>query len=101
QWTRAKSFDTFCPLGPYIVTNIDPSNLRIQTFVNGVLRQDSSTSNIIFSPFYLVSFISKIMTLLPEDIISTGTPPFVGPLKIKDTVEIVIEKIGLLRNYVK
>ncbi|MCM8787501.1 MAG: fumarylacetoacetate hydrolase family protein [Candidatus Omnitrophica bacterium] len=101
QWTRAKSFDTFCPLGPCIVTDINPMNLKIQTFVNGVLKQDSSTSNIIFSPFYLVSFISKIMTLLPQDIISTGTPSFVGSLKRNDTVEVVIEKIGVLKNYVK
>ncbi len=100
QWTRAKSFDTFCPCGPYLETDINPSNLRIKAYLNGILKQDSSTSNFIFSVEEIVSFISKIMTLNPGDIISTGTPPGVGPMKIGDTIDIVIDGIGRLSNTV-
>ncbi len=74
QWTRAKSFDTFCPLGPRIVSDIDPKNLFIITRVNGVVKQNSNTKNMIFDVFELVSFISEIMTLLPGDVIITGNP---------------------------
>jgi len=101
QWTRAKSFDTFCPVGPKIVKNIDPNNLKIQSFLNGELKQDSNTSNFIFKAETLVSFISKIMTLMPGDIIATGTPVGVGPMKKGDTIEIKIKGIGVLKNYVK
>jgi len=80
QWTRAKSFDTFCPLGPCIATDADPQDLEIALFVNNKLRQSSTTANLIFSPEFLVSFISGVMTLLPGDIIATGTPPGIGPL---------------------
>lgn len=100
QWTRAKSFDTFCPLGPRMVSNIDPTNLKIQTRVNGNIKQDSKTKNLIFDVFELVSFVSSVMTLLPGDIIITGTPAGVGPLQVGDTVEIDIEGIGILRNKV-
>jgi len=100
QWTRAKSFDTFCPCGPYLETDVNPSNLRIKAYLNGKLKQDSSTSNFIFSVEEIVSFISKIMTLNPGDIISTGTPPGVGPMKIGDTIDIVIDGIGCLSNTV-
>lgn len=100
QWTRAKSFDTFCPLGPKIVKDLDPTNLAIATRVNGITRQASNTNQMIFNPFQLVSFISAIMTLLPGDIISTGTPPGVGELKVGDVVEVEIEGIGILRNTV-
>ncbi len=100
QWIRAKSFDTFCPLGPWIETEINPSNLRIKTYLNGEIKQNSSTAGFIFKIDYLVSFISKIMTLYPGDIISTGTPPGVGPMKINDIVEIEIESIGRLKNRV-
>ena len=100
QWTRAKSFDTFCPIGPYIVTDINPDNLKIELFLNGQLKQSSSTSNLIFNVRKLVSFISKVMTLFPGDIIATGTPSGIGPLKRRDKVEVVIEKVGRLRNFV-
>jgi len=100
QWTRSKSFDTFCPLGPRIVKNIDPTNLAITTRVNGVTKQSSNTNQMIFNAYKLVSFISDIMTLLPGDVISTGTPPGVGELQVGDVVEVEIEGIGILRNTV-
>ena len=100
QWTRAKSFDTFCPIGPYIVTDINPDNLKIALFLNGQLKQSSSTSNLIFNVQKLVSFISKVMTLFQGDIIATGTPSGIGPLKRGDKVEVVIDKVGRLRNFV-
>ncbi len=100
QWTRAKSFDTFCPLGPHIVSGIDPGNLKIELFLNGKLKQSSNTKNLIFKIGKLVSFISKIMTLEKYDVIATGTPVGVGPVKIGDKIEVKIEKIGTLTNYV-
>lgn len=100
QWTRAKSFDTFCPLGPRIATDVNPASLRIQTRVNGEVKQDSNTRNMIFGVAYLVSFISSIMTLLPGDIIITGTPSGVGPIIPGDIVEVEIEGIGVLKNRV-
>ncbi|WP_406676304.1 fumarylacetoacetate hydrolase family protein [Neomoorella carbonis] len=98
QWTRAKSFDTFLPLGPYIVRGIDVSDLRVQSYLNGELKQDGRTSQLIFSVPFLVSFISRVMTLLPGDIILTGTPEGVGPMQVGDTVEIRVEGIGSLVN---
>ena len=98
QWTRAKSFDTFCPLGPWLETELDPSNLKIRLYLNGKLRQDSSTANFIFSINRLISFLSQIMTLLPGDVISTGTPKGVGRMKRGDRVEVEIEGIGRLVN---
>ncbi|MBO8137772.1 MAG: fumarylacetoacetate hydrolase family protein [Desulfotomaculum sp.] len=98
QWTRAKSFDTFCPLGPYIVTNVDPNNLTINTYLNGVLKQHVSTSSFIFNVYTLVSFISKVMTLLPGDVILTGTPAGVGTMLDGDKVEVEIENVGRLAN---
>jgi 2-keto-4-pentenoate hydratase/2-oxohepta-3-ene-1,7-dioic acid hydratase in catechol pathway len=98
QWTRSKSFDTFCPLGPRIVSDIDPGNLSITTRVNGQIKQNSNTNNLIFDVFYLVSFISGIMTLFPEDVIITGTPWGVGAMQVGDTVEVEIEGIGVLKN---
>lgn len=100
QWTRAKSFDTFCPLGPRIVNEIDPLNLKIETRVNGQIKQSSNTKNMVFNVFELISYISTIMTLMPGDIIITGTPPGVGRLKAGDTVEVEIEGIGKLTNKV-
>lgn len=100
QWTRAKSFDTFCPLGPGIVSAVDPANLTIETRVNGVTKQRSNTSNMIFNAFYLVSYISEVMTLLPGDVIITGTPPGVGPIVPGDEVEVEIGGIGILKNSV-
>jgi len=100
QWTRSKSFDTFCPIGPWIETKLDPSNLRIQCRLNDKLKQDSSTANFIFPVEYLVCFISRIMTLFPGDVISTGTPVGVGPMQPGDRVEVEIEGIGKLFNQV-
>jgi len=101
QWTRAKSFDTFLPLGPWIETDVDPMNLSLRTLVNGELRQEGNTADLIFDVFYLVSFISKIMTLEPGDIILTGTPSGVGPLNDGDEVVVEIEGIGRLVNRAK
>ncbi len=100
QWTRAKSFDTFAPLGPWITTDIEPEDLKIELFLNGEIKQSSSSKNLIFNPYKLVSFISEVMTLNPGDVIMTGTPPGVGELKSGDVVEVRIEKIGALKNYV-
>ncbi len=100
QWTRAKSFDTFSPLGPWIETEIDPTGLKVEMLLNGQVVQSSSTSNMIFNVFELVSFISQIMTLLPGDVIMTGTPPGVGPVKPGDRTKVRIEGIGTLRNQV-
>jgi 2-keto-4-pentenoate hydratase/2-oxohepta-3-ene-1,7-dioic acid hydratase in catechol pathway len=100
QWTRAKSFDTFCPLGPRIVSDIDPKHLSIITRVNGTVKQNSNTNNMIFDIFELVSFVSEIMTLLPGDVIITGTPPGVGAIEDGDVVEVEIESIGVLKNTV-
>jgi len=98
QWSRAKSFDTFCPIGPFVETNIDPSNLRIKTYLNGKPKQDSSTKDFIFPVDKLILFISRVMTLLPGDVISTGTPSGVGPMKKNDIIEVEIEGIGRLIN---
>src|SRR5262245_32361116 len=96
QWARAKGFDTFCPLGPRIVAGLDPSNLRITTRVNGEIRQDSSTSDLIFDVPALIAFASAHMTLEVGDVITTGTPSGVGNLSPGDTVAIEIEGIGVL-----
>lgn len=100
QWTRSKSYDTFAPLGPYIATDLDSLHLSIVTRVNGQIKQDSNVSNLIFDVNYLVRFISHIMTLEAGDIIATGTPAGVGPLKPGDTVEVAIQQIGTLINNV-
>jgi 2-keto-4-pentenoate hydratase/2-oxohepta-3-ene-1,7-dioic acid hydratase in catechol pathway len=98
QWTRAKGFDTFSPIGPWIVSGISPADLKIETFVNGKRRQASRTSRLAFKVPELVSFISRIMTLEPGDVIPTGTPSGIGPLKRGNKVEVRIEKIGTLAN---
>lgn len=100
QWTRAKSFDTFLPFGPSIVTGIDPSNLKVQAILNGEIMQAGDTSDFIFTIPYIVSYISKVMTLLPGDIIMTGTPEGVGPMQDGDTIEVNIEQIGRIVNKV-
>ena len=100
QWARAKSFDTFCPVGPEIVAGLDPSDLAIETRVNGLVKQASRTSEMVFSPAFLVAYISKMMTLLPGDLILTGTPAGIAPLSAGDVVEVEIEKIGILQNRV-
>ncbi len=100
QWTRAKGFDTFCPVGPLIDTGVDPGNLGIECRVNGVLKQSSTTREMIFPVPALVSFISQVMTLLPGDLICTGTPGGIGPLQPGDEVEVAVEHLGSLRNRV-
>jgi len=99
QWTRAKGFDTFCPLGPAIDTEFDPTEQnQIMCTVNGETRQDGVTSDLVFGVVELVSFISKVMTLLPSDVILTGTPSGVGPITDGDRVEVEIGGIGVLLN---
>ncbi|WP_456434063.1 fumarylacetoacetate hydrolase family protein [Thermosulfuriphilus sp.] len=101
QWTRAKSFDTFAPMGPWIETELDPNDVLIEAYLNGRRRQSSRTSQLVFPIPEIVSFVSQIMTLLPGDVIATGTPPGIGPMQPGDEIEIRIEGIGSLRNYVK
>jgi len=101
QWTYAKSFDTFCPLGPAIETGIDnPDNLQIKGYLNDELVQESSTADHIFKVAEIIEFVSGCMTLLPGDVIITGTPAGIGPLQPGDTFSINIEKIGTLTNSV-
>ncbi len=98
QWTIAKSFDTFCPLGPFVSDEVDPANLAIESRVNGRTMQKSNTSNLIFKVPFLVSYLSQVMTLLPGDVILTGTPGGISGMHKGDTVEIIIEGLGTLRN---
>lgn len=98
QWGRCKSFDTFAPIGPWIDTEVDPMDIRVESVLNGRVMQSSTTEDMIFDIYKLVSFISKVMTLLPGDVIMTGTPPGVGPMQPGDIIEIKIEDIGVLRN---
>jgi len=100
QWTRAKGYDTFAPIGPWIETEVSPDDLKIETYLNGELRQSDRTSELVFGVSELVSFISGVMTLLPGDVIATGTPSGIGRMNIGDVVEVRIEKIGILRNFV-
>jgi 2-keto-4-pentenoate hydratase/2-oxohepta-3-ene-1,7-dioic acid hydratase in catechol pathway len=99
QWTRAKSFDTFCPVGPWIETQVsDERALPLRAVVNGQLRQQGNTSDMIFPPSKLISFISSVMTLLPGDVILTGTPAGIGPLQHGDEVSVEIDQVGFLLN---
>ncbi len=98
QWTRAKGFDTFCPLGPWIETELDPTDLSVECWVDGERRQSGRTSDMIFDPFEIVSFVSEVMTLLPGDVVLTGTPSGIRGLDRGDVVEVRIEGIGELRN---
>jgi 2-keto-4-pentenoate hydratase/2-oxohepta-3-ene-1,7-dioic acid hydratase in catechol pathway len=100
QFARAKSFDTFCAVGPGVVSGLDPSDLKIETRVNGAVKQSARTSDMVFGPAFLVAYISRMMTLEPGDLILTGTPAGIGALEDGDTVEVEIEKIGVLRNTV-
>ena len=100
QWTRSKSFDTFSSIGPCIETELNPGNINLEAYLNGELKQRGNTSDLIFSVPKLVSFISHVMTLLPGDVIATGTPSGIGPMYPGDVVEIKLEGIGTLRNYV-
>ena len=100
QWTRSKGFDTFCPLGPCIETDLDPDKVMLETWLNGEIKQHSSTDDLLFPIREQISFISHVMTLLPGDVIATGTPSGIGAMKPGDSVEIKIEGIGTLRNNV-
>jgi 2-keto-4-pentenoate hydratase/2-oxohepta-3-ene-1,7-dioic acid hydratase in catechol pathway len=100
QWTRAKSFDTFCPVGPVIVTDIDPKGLKVEAYLNGEQKQSANTDMLIFDIDELVSFISGVMTLLPGDVIATGTPSGIGPMEPGDEIEIRVENVGSLINTV-
>ncbi len=98
QWTRAKGFDTFCPLGPVLVRGLDPADLAVECRVNGALRQSSRTRELIFPPERLLRFAAGVMSLLPGDVLLTGTPAGVGPLAPGDRVEVRIEGVGTLSN---
>jgi len=99
QWSRAKGFDTFCPVGPTVVSGLDPwSGIRVQTRVNGQLRQDGTTSDFLFPLDVILRYISQVMTLEPGDLIATGTPAGVGPLLPGDVVEVTVEGVGSLSN---
>ena len=100
QWTRAKGFDTFCPIGPRIVADIDPGNLSVAAYLNGEQKQNSSTGNLIFNVPRIIAFITSVMTLEPGDVIATGTPSGVGPMQIGDEIVIEIQGIGRLVNRV-
>lgn len=101
QWTRAKSFDTFAPMGPFIVTDLDYNNIDIELVLNGETKQKSNTSYFITKAHEIVSYISRIMTLYPGDVIATGTPSGVGPLSKGDVVEVRLRGVGILRNHVE
>jgi 2-keto-4-pentenoate hydratase/2-oxohepta-3-ene-1,7-dioic acid hydratase in catechol pathway len=100
QWSRAKGYDSFCPLGPWIETDLDTSDLRLTTTLNGEVKQDGSTSQIVHKIPALISYITSCMTLLPGDVVLTGTPAGVGPMQVGDEVAVEIEGIGRLANRV-
>jgi 2-keto-4-pentenoate hydratase/2-oxohepta-3-ene-1,7-dioic acid hydratase in catechol pathway len=100
QWTRAKSFDTFCPLGPWVESRVPESDALVELVLNGETRQSAAVSDMIFHPLELVAFISRVMTLEPGDVILTGTPPGVGRLKAGDEVMVRVEGVGELVNNV-
>ncbi len=100
QWTRAKGFDGFCPLGPWVETELDISDIEVSCRVNGEQRQSGRTSAMVFSPAFTVAYVSQFMTLLPGDVVLTGTPSGVGPLAPGDRVEVRIEGLGVLENVV-
>ena len=100
QFTRAKGFDSFCPLGPWVETELDTSDLRVQTYLNGDVKQDGTTKDMIFDVAALVAHVTSVMTLLPGDVILTGTPEGVGPMEPGDEVEVYVEGIGNLTNKV-
>ena len=101
QFTRGKSFDTFCPVGPTIVTDLSPGNLTVTTRVNGVVKQNGNTSDMAFPVPFLIRYISNIMTLNPGDLIATGTPAGVSAMKDGDVVEVEVTGVGVLRNPVR
>jgi 2-keto-4-pentenoate hydratase/2-oxohepta-3-ene-1,7-dioic acid hydratase in catechol pathway len=101
QFTRGKGFDTFCPVGPHIETELDSTNTLVETRVNNALRQSGNTSLMIYPCAFLIRWISRMMTLLPGDVIATGTPSGVGPLIVGDTVDVSVSGVGVLRNPVQ
>src|SRR5271170_6636486 len=101
QFTRAKGFDTFCPVGPHIETQLDPADVLVEAHVNGALRQSGRTSLMVYPVVFLVRWISRVMTLFPGDLIATGTPAGVGPLVAGDVVEVSVSGVGVLRNQVQ
>ena len=100
QWSRAKGFDTFCPVGPWVITGVDYLDLKVEGILNGEVKQSGRTSLMIFDIPFLVSYISSIMTLNPGDLISTGTPAGIAPMKPGDTIEVEVENVGRLVNRV-
>lgn len=98
HYTRSKGYDTFCPVGPWVVTGLDPTDLRVQVRVNGETRQDGRTRDMLVGPYALLAYISQVMTLEPGDVVSTGTPAGVGPVVAGDVVEVEVEGVGVLRN---
>jgi 2-keto-4-pentenoate hydratase/2-oxohepta-3-ene-1,7-dioic acid hydratase in catechol pathway len=100
QFTRAKGFDTFCPLGPWIETELDTGDVRVRTLLNGEVKQDGTTRDLVFDVPTLVAHVSSVMTLLPGDVILTGTPDGVGPMEVGDEVDVVVSGIGTLTNKV-
>jgi 2-keto-4-pentenoate hydratase/2-oxohepta-3-ene-1,7-dioic acid hydratase in catechol pathway len=100
QFTRGKSFDTFCPVGPWIETDIDPQNVTVETRINGEVKQKGNTADMAFPVSFLIRYISEIMTLYPGDLIATGTPAGVSRMKAGDTVEVEVSGIGILQNRV-
>ena len=100
QFTRSKGFDSFAPMGPWIETQLNPADLKVESYLNGKRRQSGTTADLVFSVFQLVSFISNVMTLLPGDVVATGTPAGIGSMQVGDTIEIVVEGIGTLKNKV-
>jgi 2-keto-4-pentenoate hydratase/2-oxohepta-3-ene-1,7-dioic acid hydratase in catechol pathway len=98
QWARAKGFDGSCPLGPWVETELDPIDVHLETRVNGEVRQSASTSDMVFGVATIIEFVTAFMTLLPGDVIMTGTPEGVGKLEPGDRVEVVIDGIGVLMN---
>jgi len=100
QWTRAKGFDTFCPIGPWIETGYDPFNAKLETRLNGEVRQSERTAAMMHAADELIAYITRVMTLLPGDVIATGTPAGIGPMRPGDTVEVELEGIGVLKNTV-
>jgi 2-keto-4-pentenoate hydratase/2-oxohepta-3-ene-1,7-dioic acid hydratase in catechol pathway len=101
QWTRAKGFDTFCPLGPWIETELDAGNASVQSRLNGAVMQRSNTKNLIFGMEKLLEFVSSVMTLLPGDVVTTGTPAGIAPMRTGDVIEVEVGGIGILKNIVR
>ena len=100
QWTRGKGYDSFCPLGPWIETSLDPAASRVTTTLNGEARQDAPTSLLLHDVAYLVAYVTRVMTLLPGDVLLTGTPAGVGPMEVGDEVSVTVEGVGTLTNRV-